>query len=84
MKNFNNVQYEDREKFITILATIKSVNWNEYFVCQFYHEGNAKIDIFEKKYIRLANPNPTFRVSHFVHSKSKFDSKTLRPNFFHL
>jgi len=59
------------KEYLWYPAKIRNINWDEYFVCEFHHDGQKSVDIFEKKYIRLANPNPTFKVSHFVHSKSK-------------
>ena len=57
------------KEYLWYLAKIRAINWNEYFVCEFLYDNKDNVDIFEKKYIRLANPNPTFRVKNFVHSK---------------
>lgn len=57
------------KEYLWYPAVIQSINWDQYFVCQFEHQKQKSVDIFEKKYIRLANPNPTFRVSHFVHTE---------------
>ena len=49
-------------------AVIKTINW-DYFICEFKNNENVNRDIFERDTIRLANPNPTNRVSDFFIGK---------------
>ena len=48
---------------------LQTINW-DYFICEFTYNDNINRDIFERDTIRLANPNPTNKISDFFICKS--------------
>jgi hypothetical protein len=55
---------DSEHAYLWYRAVIKTINW-DYFICEFKHNDVVNRDIFERDTIRLANPNPTNRISDF-------------------